>query len=300
MTGVIESPAVEAGEAPSRARAVVPMCPRCGYDQSGVIDSWKENCPLYGTCSECGLELDWKVVLDPTLRGPRWSFEHGPRWSLRRFAATALRALLPRLLFGQFVMSDDIVLRRLMWFAAMSLLMMAVLLHVAKVVLNVYWWFVNGWGWGWGLSRSLFWPYRQRDLFTYSSALVLIYLPQVALVLLLGILDETLARARVRKVHLVRGLCYSLPAAALVLPLLTGGLVVLAAIIPRFSGPDEWFLLGAAALWGTWSGFWWWVFLSLYLRMRRAALIVGVLMVPAVLLTVVVGVGLFMLALHMF
>jgi hypothetical protein len=295
MTGVIESPAVEAGEAPSRARAVVPMCPRCGYDQSGVVDSWKESCPLYGTCSECGLELDWKVVLDPTLRGPRWSFEHGPRWSLRRFAATALRALRPRLLFGQLVMLDDIVLRRLMWFAGMSLLLTAVLLHVANVVLNVYWWFVHGWGWG-----SLLWPYEPKLLVAYGFALMLIYLPQVALVLLLGILDETLARARVRKVHLVRGLCYSLPAAALVLPLLMGGLTVLSALIPQFWRSEEWFLLGAASLWVAWSGFWWWVFVSDYLKLRRGALIVGVLMVPAVLLTVVAGVGLFLLALHMF
>jgi hypothetical protein len=298
MTGVIESPAVEAGEAISRARAVVPMCPRCGYDQRGVIDSWKESCPLVGVCSECGLDLDWRLVLDPALRGPKWSFEHGGRWRSRAWAATALRTLRPRRFFGQLVMSDDIVVWRLVWFAVMSLLLTAVLLHFTTIAQNVCFWLAFGYG------RSLLWPYEPKLLVAYGFALMLIYLPQVALVLLLGILDETLARARVRKVHLVRGLCYSLPAAALVqplvLPLLTGGLVVLAAIIPRFWRYDEWLLLGAAALWVAWIMFWWWVFVSDYLKLRRGALIVGVLMVPAVLLTVVVGVGLFMLALHMF
>jgi hypothetical protein len=63
---------------------------------------------------------------------------------------------------------------------------------------------------------------------------------------------------------------------------------------------QHWLPSGAGAVWIAWVGFWWWVFLWQYLRLRRAAMIVGVLMVPVVLLNVVVGVGLFLLAVNLF
>lgn len=31
-----------------------PRCPRCGYDLSGAVATWKTSCPLEVTCSECG------------------------------------------------------------------------------------------------------------------------------------------------------------------------------------------------------------------------------------------------------
>lgn len=40
-------------------------CPRCGYDQSGIIASWSDSCPLAGACSECGLEFAWSDVAIP-------------------------------------------------------------------------------------------------------------------------------------------------------------------------------------------------------------------------------------------
>lgn len=44
---------------------VQPCCPRCGYDQSGVIAAWADACPLNGMCSECGLALQWVDVFRP-------------------------------------------------------------------------------------------------------------------------------------------------------------------------------------------------------------------------------------------
>ena len=32
-------------------------CPRCGYDQRGMVESWTLQCPLTGECAECGLAL---------------------------------------------------------------------------------------------------------------------------------------------------------------------------------------------------------------------------------------------------
>lgn len=56
--------------------APCPRCPRCGYDQSGVMATWERSCPLNGVCSECGLDFFWRDLLDPREIGPAWSVEH--------------------------------------------------------------------------------------------------------------------------------------------------------------------------------------------------------------------------------
>lgn len=40
-----------------------PDCPRCGYDLTGQIATWKDECPVTGTCPECGLVARWYTVL---------------------------------------------------------------------------------------------------------------------------------------------------------------------------------------------------------------------------------------------
>lgn len=42
----------------------LPVCPRCGYDQSGIIGTWTDACPLDGRCSECGLDFRWTDVIN--------------------------------------------------------------------------------------------------------------------------------------------------------------------------------------------------------------------------------------------
>lgn len=51
-------------------------CPRCGYDQRGVIVTWKDSCPLEGVCSECGLCFEWAELLSTRVRWPRWCVEY--------------------------------------------------------------------------------------------------------------------------------------------------------------------------------------------------------------------------------
>jgi len=65
--------------AAAEERAV--QCPRCGYDQRGVIESWTEACPLAGLCSECGLAFEWRELLGAEFQPPRWCVEHMDRWS---------------------------------------------------------------------------------------------------------------------------------------------------------------------------------------------------------------------------
>ncbi len=52
-----------------------PRCPRCGYQQRGIIEAWREHCPLEGVCTECGLRFEWRDVLIE--RVPRWNNEYG-------------------------------------------------------------------------------------------------------------------------------------------------------------------------------------------------------------------------------
>ncbi|MEE8155884.1 MAG: hypothetical protein V3T53_13105 [Phycisphaerales bacterium] len=56
------------------------MCPRCGYDLRGAIGTWADQCPLHGTCAECGLQFVWAEVLHPEKFEPRWCVEFAPRW----------------------------------------------------------------------------------------------------------------------------------------------------------------------------------------------------------------------------
>lgn len=52
-----------------------PRCPRCGYDQSGEVQTWRSACPLHGRCPECGLEFRWRYVLHARAIGPTRSVE---------------------------------------------------------------------------------------------------------------------------------------------------------------------------------------------------------------------------------
>lgn len=68
-----------------------PQCPRCGYDLSGIVAAWTAECPTTGTCSECGLGLEWRLILRPELTSLRWLVE-SPRPP--RSPGSALRTCL--------------------------------------------------------------------------------------------------------------------------------------------------------------------------------------------------------------
>lgn len=74
-----------------------PVCPRCGYDQSGVAAAWTNACPLRQRCSECGLDLDVARVMNPQHYRVAWFFEHVPRRKLGLLSPwrTLCRAVLP-------------------------------------------------------------------------------------------------------------------------------------------------------------------------------------------------------------
>ena len=104
-------------------------CPRCGYDQRGVMASWAESCPLLGVCSECGLAIDWAEILNPRFALPGWCVEASAPVS--RFPAQSLRTLIithiPWKLWRQLKMTHASNGRRL--FA--HLVMLGLVLYIA-------------------------------------------------------------------------------------------------------------------------------------------------------------------------
>ncbi len=93
------------------------VCPRCGYDLRGQVDTWRvplatqadvvrfesgevlesevgAKCPVEGTCSECGLGFEWKYVFRPELAGPAWFVETRRVGRVRAFVGTVWRVLI--------------------------------------------------------------------------------------------------------------------------------------------------------------------------------------------------------------
>lgn len=77
--------------------APVPICPKCGYDQSGEVATWENQCPTDGTCPECGLGFAWREVMRPLIDDLPWYIEHARSMRARvwRTPGTLRRLILP-------------------------------------------------------------------------------------------------------------------------------------------------------------------------------------------------------------
>ena len=95
------------------------QCPRCGYDQRGVVATWTDCCPLYGTCSECGLQFNWANVIVPDKFEPPWCVEFAPRLlGLPRAAVkTFFISFWPWTFWSRLQMSQQVRWRRLALYA---------------------------------------------------------------------------------------------------------------------------------------------------------------------------------------
>jgi len=74
-----------------------PICPKCGYDQSGTIATWTAQCPTQGRCNECGIQFQWANIFDPSRTRIHWYTEHtrSPLGLILKTPGTLLRILLP-------------------------------------------------------------------------------------------------------------------------------------------------------------------------------------------------------------
>lgn len=82
----------------------LPICPKCGYDQSGEIATWECVCPLKGRCSECGTEFEWAkvyAILNEWGSCVDWYAEHadGLGELIKRAPGTMFRLMFPSRFF---------------------------------------------------------------------------------------------------------------------------------------------------------------------------------------------------------
>ncbi len=276
----------------SNSMTPAPQCPRCGYDQSGLVAAWKDAWPLSGTCSECGLTFPWSDVLGARFLGPRWSYEHGLHPSLGRWFATLARSLLPRRMWTELTLATAVRRARLVQFAVV-LPIVAHILYAALVISRLAadpWVKLSRIDW---LLAAVF-PYSREveiakvEVGGGSIAALLCIFPVTLLIPLpMFVLRQTLTKCRVRPVHLLRGLCYSIPSATLAAILFvmvftlsqylirngSSGIAVdeLGGLIPMF------------LVWAAWLGVWWWTFVARYLRLPHAPFVALSMLIIAVL-----------------
>jgi hypothetical protein len=276
-------------------------CPRCGYDQRGVVARWTESCPLAGTCSECGLDWQWCDLLSPKLRGTDWFVEHAFRWwqiPYRTFT-TLIMALRPWRFWREVRLTDRFRFGAMVAFLVLVLALLAIVLdathgiaaslhyrqmraagapppvsHAEFVIRSVALPWSEGTGpakrW-WPLGRRYFWDRAYGSGGTWIRRSVLIAAMSALMPLTFMAIPITRRRAKVRWPHLIRICIYGMPIV---------GLAIGFAIVQNLS--QHWSALRWLVMTNRMSnlvlfvivpamlGVWWWHGVSRYLRLPHA------------------------------
>lgn len=286
-------------------------CPRCGYDVSGVVPTWKESCPLDGTCSECGLKFPWADLFAPDRLHPHWSFEHARKKRVLSLLGTIVRTARPGLLWKQLRLAAPVRPARL----AVLVATVALATHLltagaaAKLYGPLRW--PPGWAWtGTNWARTTGTPWREVCLFLawpYSETLYWFRVVGPFSVFLLAwsalaplpflVLPKTMAQAQVRRAHLFRGWAYGM-----VLVCGLGLLDVALTVVHFMSTQSKWanvalaivntcrpvivtaLALGAGSLLVRW----WWLFTSAYLQLPKPKRVTAAMLTISLLGAVIV------------
>lgn len=124
-----------------------PICPKCGYDQTGEIATWDTQCPIRGICTECGLEFNWSNVMRPELGQVPWYVEHakGVRRFIWRSVRTPFHLILPHRFWNQLDPAKPVsIVRLILW-----LILMVFIVHTLVGIPNGYnAWIRSNWLWG--------------------------------------------------------------------------------------------------------------------------------------------------------
>jgi hypothetical protein len=277
------------------------LSPRCGYDLEGLIASWAMSCPMRAVCSECGLDFDCGRVLSAQLFGPMWSYEHSAQRSAARWWATGTTTLNPWRMCRELEVDHVIRPGRLVWFTIQWLIICHFLLAAIVMFLGNSPGRVfappgissvlkacdelpdplNRWaqplvfpaGCDIRIGTGAFWASTSIPI---MPIVALVFMPWVLMPLWTVLLDATFRIARVRRVHLLRALAYSLPGAATWFFLMLGYFIIVTAT----TGSRTWDKPRAAALfifslYLAYHVAWWRQFIDRYLRLRHGAAIVG-------------------------
>lgn len=310
------TPAIATGSLPVAARC---ECPRCGYDLSGVVAAWNHaesaSCPMRGTCSECGLEFAWGEVLNPEISVPAWSFEHARSQHMFRLVRTILLCFRPWRLWRQLQMQHTVNIARLvvivlvgvpvahLTLTPLRFACLAVSTHHPGVpgaaawlldVFNASWPYGDGLEW-YSISQG---DIVARDLISFDSVWGAIWWSIIPLMFVL--VPATLRSCHVRPAHVIRIGAYWLVFAALALPFAARLHVIIQDVldpidaflskhdvIPPYWGSNFMYHLYRARLWQQplclWAlAFMYWGYaLRYYLRLPRARIVAGVLVLIA-------------------
>ncbi len=184
-------------------------CPRCGYDLSGAVDSWSDRCPLEGVCPECGLSHRWRDVLNPGFAIPVW-FVENPNTPFRRgFPRTSARCFRPRSFWRDIWMTHSFVRGRVIAFVGAWVATAFVVMHMLCGIVKIS----SAPGFSRIIPVSHIDPItRAAQAYEKSSAWAwMLVLWAILTPLSMLALIHTRRLARVRGVHLLRGLAYGLP-----------------------------------------------------------------------------------------
>lgn len=273
--------------------------------------TWAEACPLEGVCPECGLGVRWVEVLRPQSVPPGWSVEHSPE-PVKAAARGLLRSVLPWRLWGnragRLHMALELVPGRLwaalgavcvlMWLTAglVNLWMSAAIeaTHPSTTILDTV--------------TTILHP--ERPVQSYGSGLVYYrFAPMLvglaALPAAFCLMPQTLARRRVRRLHLIRIQFYAIG------PVIPFFVMVL--VGRAFANAGAWGMLGQQQALAKWTGrlsvwatymddrpyvwavllaIWmlvfWWLALERYLRLPAALLTATLVVLLTALLSVVI------------
>lgn len=301
----------EAGVFPPAVRTV--CCPRCDYDLRGLIDSWRDSCPMHATCSECGLEFECADVLSLERLPPAWFFEHGTRFSLKRLFGTLARSAWPIGFWRSVRLEYPLQRGRLIFVMLFVVLLMQIavtglacvrIYHMTAEVLRWRgaWWGPGGqftaneptmmevyWSAKDEFLLAAIWPYsvkvgRWREPNLGGEFFELLAVAIVLMPLTFLLLGESMRRCRVRNVHLLRGFAYSLPLPAI---LVVGG--ILLHVLRREEMIVKWMVVGTLL----WLAVYWFFFTWRYLRLPHAWGVALAMVTISVLAGAVVQVGFF-------
>lgn len=112
-----------------------PACPRCGYDQSGVVGAAVPSWPLESHCTECGCRISWSEYFRRDFTLPTRWIEHAPRrWLPLALLLTPWIACLGLPLFARLRMEHPIRWKRLIVGSLALVLLAAAFLSILVTV----------------------------------------------------------------------------------------------------------------------------------------------------------------------
>lgn len=305
------------------AHVMTPTCPRCGYDQSGLVATWRTECPLVGVCPECGLESRWRDVLNPSFQNRRGFVEHADSfWKFVRWTViTYVWIALPWVFWRRVQMHYRTRPRRLVLFLVMTLAVpwfVSAIAHTSYVLVidrngetmgagMSAWHYVNAWSsplfthtdarFAGGNRLRWFWQFLPSPWLTGTAL-------GIAFPLLLIVVAQTRNKHKLRLQHVVRAGIYG---AVWFVPLfwfrvyeVAVGLAAAVEYLVMNRGIGNTWVdvlglydfvifvydhqIAQCVLLLVWQLLWWWSFMKFYARFDNPTRSFVILAIPAVLI----------------